>query len=176
MRFDLWSCSLDGLSGTLLKSNPYWHWLYKYSLTSCSPLLFMFERALPSSSDPLVPELQSSLKASAYSLGNKERDVDTLNECATHWRWQQTATMLPSTEDAFKQHVLRAKCHTLIWCKIHIQNQELIEPVGRSWSACDDRPTMHIQPSARDPTHLYCTYKECVDVGKCSCLLAGLLT
>ena len=38
---------------------------------------------------------------------------------------------------------------------------------------------MHIQPSApvevRDMTHLYCTYKECVDVGKCSCLLAGLL-
>ena len=46
----------------------------------------MFERALPSSSDPLVPELQSSLKASVYSLRKKERDVDTLNECATHWR------------------------------------------------------------------------------------------
>ena len=89
------------------------------------------------------------------------------------------STMLPSTEEAFKQHVLRAKLHTLIWCKSHIPNQELIEPVGRSWSACDDGPTMHILPSApvevRDLTHLYCTYKECVDVGKCSCLLAGLL-
>ena len=82
-------------SGTLLKSNPYWHWLYKYPLTSCTPLLFMFERALPSSSVPLVPELQSSLKASAYSLGKNERDVDTLNECATHWRWQQTAQCFP---------------------------------------------------------------------------------
>ena len=87
--------------------------------------------------------------------------------------------MLPSTEDAFKKHVLRAKLHTLIWCKSHIPNQELIEPVGRSWSACDAGPTMHIQPSApvevRDLIHLYCTYKECVDVGKCTCLLAGLL-
>ena len=92
-------------SGILFKSNPYWHWQYKYYLTSCSPLLFMFERALPSSSDPLVPELQSSLKATAYSLRKKERDVDTINERATHGRWQQTATMLPSTEDAFKQHV-----------------------------------------------------------------------
>ena len=91
----------------------------------------------------------------------------------------KTATMLRSTEDAFKQHVLRAKFHTLIWCKSHIPNQELIEPVGRSWSDCDDGPTMHIQPSApveaRDLTHLYCTYIECVDVGKCSLVLAGLL-
>ena len=90
-----------------------------------------------------------------------------------------TAIMLPSNEDAFKQHVLRAKFHTLTWYKSHIPNQELIEPVGRSWSGCDDGPTMHIQPSApvevRDLTHLYCTYKECVDAGKCSCLLAGLL-
>ena len=38
---------------------------------------------------------------------------------------------------------------------------------------------MHIQPAvpveARDLTHLYCTYIECVDVGKCSLVLAGLL-
>ena len=91
----------------------------------------------------------------------------------------KTATMLPSTEHAFKQHVLRAKFLTLIWCKGHIPNQELIEPVGRSWSDCDDGPKMHIQPSApvevRDLTHLHCTYTECVDAGKCSCLLAGLL-
>ena len=149
-------------SGTLLKSKPSWHWQYRYSLTSYTPLLFLFERALPSSAGPLVPELQSSLKASAYSREKKGRDVDTLSECATQWPWQQTATMLSSTEDAFKQHVLHAKFHTLIWCKGQIPNQELIEPVGRSWSACDDGPTMHIQPSApvevRDLTHLYCIY------------------
>ena len=139
-------------SGILLKSNPSW---------------------------PVVPEFQSSLKASAHSLEKKERDIDTLNECATPWSLQQTETMLLSTEDAFKQHVLRAKCHTLIWCKSQIPNQELIYPVGRSWSAFNDGPTMNIQPSApvevRDMSHLYCTYKECVDVRKCSCLLAGLL-
>ena len=169
MQFVECSASVDALwhvvmfiicYGTLPNSNTSWHWLYKYSLTSCTPLLFLFERELPSSSVPLVPlpELQSSMKASAYSLEKKERDVDTLNECATPWPWQQAATMLPSTEDAFKQHVLRAKFHTLIWCKSHIPNQELIEPVGRSWSDCDDGPTMQIQPSApvevRDLTHL----------------------
>ena len=45
----------------------------------------LVRRALPSSADPLVPELQSSLKSSAYSLEKKGRDVDALNECATPW-------------------------------------------------------------------------------------------
>ena len=110
-------------SGTLLKSNPSWHWLYRYSLTTCTPLLLLFERALHGYSVPLFLVLHSSLKASAHSLGKKERDVDTLNECASPWPWQQTATMLSSTKDAFKQHVLRAKFHTLIWCKSHIPNK-----------------------------------------------------
>ena len=138
----------------------------------------MFERASPSSSVPLVPELQSSLKASGYSIGKKERYVDTFNECAIPLPTDQSATI----ENAFKQNVLRAKFHTLIWCKSQIPNQELIEPVGHSWSACDDgliTPTMHTRASTpvevRDLTHVYCTYKECVDVRKCPCLLAGLL-
>ena len=189
MQFVECSASVDALwhvvmfiifCGTLPNSNQSWHWLYKYSLTSCTPLLFLFERALPSSSVSLVPQLQRTMKASAYSLEKKERGVDTLNESATPWPWQQTRQQHCFTEDALKQHVLLAKFHTLIWCKIHIQNQELIEPVGRSWSDCDDGPTMHIQPSvpveAWDLTHLYCTYYiECVDVGKCSLVLAGLL-
>ena len=128
---------------------PSWQWLYRYSLTTCTPLLLLFERAWHGSSVPLFLVLHSSLKACTHSLGKKERNVDTLNECASPWPRQQTATMLPSTKDAFKQHVLRAKFHTLIWCKSHIPNQWLIEPVGRSWSTCYDWPTMHTQPSVR---------------------------
>ena len=158
---------------------------YIHSSTSCTSLWSLLERASPTCSVPLVPELQSSLKASPYSLGKKERDVDTFNECATSLPWQQT-----SRQQCFPQpktlstsiHILRAKFHIFIWCKSHIPNQELIEPVGHSWSACDDglvTPTMHTRASTpvevRDLTHLYCTYKECVHVRKCSCLLAGLL-
>ena len=82
------------------------------------------------------------------SYGKNVRDVDTFDE----WRYtmvmttDKPATMLPPIEDAFKEHVLRAKFHTFIWCKGHVPNQELIEPVGHSWSACDDglvTPTMH---------------------------------
>ena len=60
--------------------------------------------------------------------------------CATPWSWRQTNQQqcFPPTEDAFKEQVLCAKCHALIWCKSHVPNQELIEPVGHSWSSCDD--------------------------------------
>ena len=142
-----------------------------YSLMSCTSIRSLLERASPTCSVPLVPELQSSLKASAYSLGKKN--------CHDN---RQVSNNAPPTEDAFNQHIIRAKFHTFIWCKSHIPNQELIEPVGHSWSACDDglvTPTMHTRASipveVRDLTHLYCTCKECVDVRKCSCLLAGLL-
>ncbi|XP_014679528.1 PREDICTED: uncharacterized protein LOC106819400 [Priapulus caudatus] len=91
------------------------------------------------------------------------------------------ASMLPPTEDAFQQHVLRAKYQTRIWCRSHIPNQELIKPVGHGWSACDDggiTQTMFTQPSApvevRDLTHFYCTDKDCLSARKCPCLLAGL--
>ena len=82
------------------------------------------------------------------SYGKKGRDVDTFDELryTMVMNTDKSSTVLPPTEDAFKEHVIHAKCHTLIWCKSHIPNEELIEPVGHSWSACDDglvTPTMH---------------------------------
>ena len=64
---------------------------YIHSSTSCTSLWSLLERASPTCLVPLVPELHSSLKASPYSLGKKERDVDTFNECATSLPWQQTS-------------------------------------------------------------------------------------
>jgi len=91
------------------------------------------------------------------------------------------ASMLPPTEDAFKQHVLRANYQTRIWCNSHIANQEETPPVGHGWSACDDggiTPTMFSKPPApvevRDLTHLYCKDKDCSNGRKCPCQLAGL--
>ena len=87
MPFELWLCSLDGPNITQVEQIM----AYIHSSTSCTSLWSLLERASPTCSVPLVPELHSSLKASPYSLGKKERDVDTFNECATPLPWQQTS-------------------------------------------------------------------------------------
>ena len=58
------------------------------------------------------------------SYGKKGRDVDTFDEMryTMVMTTDKSATVLPPTEDAFKEHVIHAKCHTLIWCKSHIPN------------------------------------------------------
>ena len=89
--------------------------------------------------------------ARSYALllyGKNGRYVDTFDElrCAMAMTTDKSRTMLPPYESASKEHVLCANCHALIWCKSHVPNQELIELVGHSWSACDDgliTPTMH---------------------------------
>ena len=124
--------------------------------------------------------------ARSYALllyEKKGSDMDTLDELryimAT--TTDKSASMLPPTEDAFKQHVLRAKYQTRIWCNSHMPNEEVIEPVIHGWTACDDggiTQTMFTQASApvevRDLTYLYCTDKDCLNARKCPCLLVGL--
>ena len=58
------------------------------------------------------------------SYGKKGRHVDTFDELryTMVMTTDKSATVLPPTEDAFKKHVIYAKCHTLIWCKSHIPN------------------------------------------------------
>ena len=58
------------------------------------------------------------------SYGKKGRDIDTFDELryTMVMTTDKSATVLPPTEDAFKKHVICAKCHTLIWCKSHIPN------------------------------------------------------
>ena len=72
--------------------------------------------------------------ARSYALvlyEKKGSDMDTLDELryimAT--TTDKSATTLPSTEDAFKKHVLRAKYQTRIWCNSLMPNEEVIEPV-----------------------------------------------
>ena len=63
----------------------------------------------------------------------------------------KSASMLPSAEDAFKKHVLRAKYQTRIWCNSLMPNEEVIEPVVHGWTTCDDggiTQTMFTQASA----------------------------
>ena len=114
------------------------------------------------------------------SYGKKRRGVDTFDGLSYTMAMttDKSGIMLPPYEDAFREHVLCAKFHDLIWCKSHIPNQELIEPVGHSWSACDDgliTPTIHNNAPVefRNVTHRYCTERECVGASKCPCLLDG---
>ena len=108
--------------------------------------------------------------ARSYALllyGKPGRDVDTFDELryTMAMTTDKSGAMLPPYEGAFKEHVLCAKFHALILCKSQIPNQELIELVGHSWSACDDgliTPTMHnLLPLRFDSslTHRYCTVR-----------------
>ena len=115
--------------------------------------------------------------------GKKGKDLDSLNDLRFHLATttDKPASMLPPTEDAFKQHILRAKYQTKIWCDSHVANPPLISPVGHGWSACEGggiTQTMYTQDSApaevRDLTHLYCTDKNCENGRMCPCVLAGL--
>ena len=74
--------------------------------------------------------------------GKKGNDVDTLDELrhVLATTTDKTAGMLLPTEDSFKQHVLRAKYQTRLRCQSHIASQEVVDPVGHSWSACRSVP------------------------------------
>ena len=77
------------------------------------------------------------------SYGKKGRDVDTFDELQyTMAMTTDKSAMLPPTEDVFKEHVLRAKFHTLIWCKSHDPNHELFEPICALHSCLGDFKTV----------------------------------
>ncbi|KAG1661416.1 Ubiquitin carboxyl-terminal hydrolase 16 [Nymphon striatum] len=71
--------------------------------------------------------------------GKKGKHMDSLNDLRFHFATttDTPASMLPPTEDSFKQHILRAKYQTKIWCESHIANSPLISPVGHGWSSCE---------------------------------------
>ena len=106
--------------------------------------------------------------ARSYALllyGTKGRDVDAFDALryAMAMTTDTSGTMLPPYEEAFKEHILCATFHALIWCKSHVPTQELIELVGHSWSPCDDgliTPTMHNLFPLRFETWLIATVQS----------------
>ena len=94
---------------------------------------------------------------------------------------EKTGALLPPTEDSFKQHVLRAKLQTMVWCMSHEPDPILPDPVDHGWirgSDCQLTPKFGDMDCApiqlRDMTHLFCNDKNCNQSSKCACLLAGL--
>jgi hypothetical protein len=130
--------------------------------------------------------IESARQLVLLMLGKKARTLgpsDTLDDLRFLWATttDKPASMLPPTEDAFKQHVLRAIYQVKIWCNSHIAKSEPIDPVGHGWDRNKDgdlQTTKFTKDSApievRDITHLYCTDKDCTNPAKCPCTLASL--
>jgi len=121
--------------------------------------------------------VESARKFALLLYGQKAKNVKSLNELRYRLATttDKSASMLPPTKDAFKQHVFRAKYQTRIWCESHIAMPQTTNPVNHGWSACDGGgiiPTMYTQESApaelRELTHLYCTDEDCTDEKKLS--------
>lgn len=90
------------------------------------------------------------------------------------------ASRLPPTEDAFKQHVMRAMYQTAVWCHSHQPKPVLWNPVGKGWKLTEQgglEPVKFEKAAApqevRDLTHLYCKDRQCSQ-RKCPCFAAGL--
>ena len=95
--------------------------------------------------------VESARKFAFLLYGQKAKNVKSLNELRYRLATTTDASMFPPTEDAFKQHVLRAKYQTRIWCESHIAMPRTTNPVNHGWSACDRVgiiPTMYTQESA----------------------------
>ena len=86
------------------------------------------------------------------------------------------ASQLPPTEDAFKQHVLRARYQTRIWCQSHVAHPSPGSPIGNGWYLSDGvlEPKIYTKEPApmevRDLIHMYCTDTDCSQSRKCLCL------
>jgi len=95
--------------------------------------------------------LQSTIVCEVGGQGWHTQSVALYN-CKDNW---PVGINLPPTEDSFRQHVLRAKYQTWIWCESHITNQEVIEQVGHDWSACDSGGiTQTMFPKAPSPVEV----------------------
>ena len=114
--------------------------------------------------------------------GKKSKTLSSLNELRFLLAiiTDKPASVLPPTEDAFKQHVLRALYQVAVWCQSHIAKPVDMDPVCCGWhmDVKDELcPTVYRNESApaevRDITHLYCTDKSCRGQ-KCQCVIAGL--
>lgn len=118
--------------------------------------------------------------------GQRKRDTgeycSTLNELRYILATQtdMAAAQLPPTDDAFKQHVMRAAFQTAIWKSCDLASPRLPDPIGNGWVEENGLlvPIFYTLPAApvgvRDLTHLFCKDKLCKSGQKCPCVMASL--
>ena len=118
-----------------------------------------------------------------YSIKLKGAKCTSLNKLRHIYAssTDRSAAQFPPTEDAFKQHVMRARYQASIWCQSHICNPVLDDPLYNGWKLTQEsmlEPVMFTKEVApvqvRDLTHLYCTDRDCSIGKKCQCVLSGL--
>ena len=135
-----------------------------------------------------IRETAPAVREYALQLyGNKQKETGDL--CATldelrfvyATRTDKPASAFPPTEDAFRQHILRAQFQTTIWTHSHQAQPTIGSPIGKGWKLGDDgelEPVLYSKEAApvevRDLTHLYCSDSGCDKVRKCHCRSAGL--
>ena len=117
-----------------------------------------------------------------HVYGSKEVDCTSMDQL----RYLMATTTdvpaahLPPTQDAFKQHTMRARYQTSIWCQAHVPCPTLGHPVGNGWKNDGGylKPVMFLNEAAptevRDVTHLYCVDHNCKENRNCHCRQAGL--
>ena len=66
--------------------------------------------------------VESARKFALLLYGQKVKNVKSLNELRYRLATttDKSTSMLPLTDDAFKQHIFRAKYQARIWCESHI--------------------------------------------------------
>ena len=127
-------------------------------------------------------DVETATQFILHVYGNKEVDYTSLDQL----RYLMATTTdvpaahLPPTQDAFKQHTLRARYQTSIWCQAHVPCPTIGHPVGNGWKndGCCLTPVMFLNEAAptevRDVTHLYCVDHNCKETRNCHCRQAGL--
>ena len=117
-----------------------------------------------------------------------QRKGDTGEYCSTlnklryllPFQTDVAAARLPSTDDAFEQHVMRAAFQTAIWKYCDLASPKLPNPIRNGWIQ-EYRllvPIVYTLPAApvgvRDSTHLFCKDKLFKSGQKCPCVIASL--
>lgn len=131
--------------------------------------------------DPKWMEAARYLIIAMYKSKNKKK-CRILDELRHHLATttDKLVVQLPPTEDAFREHALRARFQTLIWCRSHIPKPELDDPTKCGWFKDENglHPVMFKQEAVpkeiRDLSYLYCRDGHCRDDKECTCLQAGL--
>ena len=151
-----------------------------HAVTGCDPTSSYFQIGKKNVYTKLTGELWEKIKWSQVGLSDdiaevldicrefvlllySNKKMDGGNYCKT---WDQlwyilasttnkTPACLPPTEDAFAQHVMRARLQSAIWCNSHIAKPVLWQPDGNGWKFTGEEGLA--------PNHVlerYCTYRS----------------
>ena len=116
--------------------------------------------------------------ATKYALllyGVKGRSCQSLNRLCYNYACKSdtSASLFPTTDDAFEQHIRRVNYQVAIWIHSHETKPGIWNPDGNGWQLRNNRlePVMFERDAApkevRDLTHVYCIDEDCSQARTC---------